>query len=302
MTTVFKYVLELARRRRSRLADALGPEGGLTLKLPEPIPSRISTLPRDQRGFPIPWFVAFIDGVADFRVVDVEKTKRAIAESRCFICGEALGRFGAFIVGPMCVVNRVSAEPPSHRECAVWSVRACPWLLNPSAPRRETNVPEGVAEAGPDGSMIRRNPGVQMVWIMRAFKVLTFDDGGLLFDIGEPVEVLWFREGRSATRDEVDEALRSGLPILHAKCDDEACAPCDRAEPIEADGIHHATAGRAICRRGMAHAALRAKAARVGPLLPPAAPHPALLAAAVEDREKHPERYYKLNKPKESAR
>lgn len=31
-----------------------------------------------------------------------------------------------FVVGPMCELNRISGEPPSHRECAEFSA-ACFW-------------------------------------------------------------------------------------------------------------------------------------------------------------------------------
>ena len=45
----------------------------------------------------------------------------------CFLCGEPLGRFAAFVIGPMgSSINRVSSEPPAHRDCAEYAVRACP--------------------------------------------------------------------------------------------------------------------------------------------------------------------------------
>ncbi len=75
------------------------------------VPPRIAKLPKDQRGYHVPWFVAWIDGVADFRVTDNAKLVRAVNERRCWVCGEKMGRHLAFLIGPMCAVNRVSAEP-----------------------------------------------------------------------------------------------------------------------------------------------------------------------------------------------
>src|SRR5437764_29347 len=95
------------------------------------LPSRLKLLPVDERGFPVPWFVAWIDGKPDFRVVDQRKMAIAVSEKRCWVCGDFLGRYMAFVIGPMCAVNRVSSEPPSHRECAEFSVRACPFLTKP---------------------------------------------------------------------------------------------------------------------------------------------------------------------------
>lgn len=239
------------------------------MKLPEVIPARIARLPRDQRGYPVPWFVSWIDGVPDFRVVDDRKTKRAVEEGLCFICGDKLGGYAAFTIGPMCAINRVSAEPPSHRDCAIFSALACPFLNNPAAPRRETKMPAGYVESGPADSMIRRNPGVTLVWVMRKYGIASGAKEGWLFTIGEPTDVLFYREGRPATRAEVEESIRSGLPILEAKCDEAPCATCERGVPMEPDGIHHDHAGRARCPRAMGRAALREEVERAWKLLPP---------------------------------
>src|SRR5262245_39698608 len=83
-------------------------------------PPRIKRLPLDARGYPVPWFVAYVDGVPDFRIVDTPKIGVAWNKQRCWICGGQLGRYLAFAIGPMCAVNRVSSEPPSHLECAMY--------------------------------------------------------------------------------------------------------------------------------------------------------------------------------------
>jgi hypothetical protein len=180
------------------------------------MPSRIAALPRDQRGYPVPWFVCVVDGVPDFRVVDGRKVVRAVSERRCFICGDVLGRHLAFVIGPMCAVNRVSSEPPSHRDCAVFAAQTCPFLANPEAPRRSTHMPEEATE--PAGIPILRNPGVTLVWGTRSYEVERVDPGqgkGIIFRVGEPEECLWFTEGRAATRTEVMTALESGYPRLY---------------------------------------------------------------------------------------
>src|SRR5258708_1131539 len=111
------------------------------------VPSRIAVLPKDQRGYHVPWFVAWIDGVPDFRVIGGGKLPHAVREKLCWVCGQPLGGFMAFMIGPMCAVNRISSEPPSHRECAVYSARVCPFLSNPEMKRRETNLPPARVEA-----------------------------------------------------------------------------------------------------------------------------------------------------------
>src|SRR5262252_8862699 len=96
----------------------------------EQIPERMRDLPLDHRGYPVPWFVSYIDGpdgtkIPEFRAMDTFKFATAIREDRCWVCGWKLGQWKCFVVGPMCGINRVSSEPPSHLECAPWSARNC---------------------------------------------------------------------------------------------------------------------------------------------------------------------------------
>jgi hypothetical protein len=178
------------------------------------MPERIAALPVDPvRKLPVPWFVAWVDGKPEFRAMDGRKLSCAIREKRCWVCGDKLGRIFTFVVGPMCGINRTSAEPPSHTECARYSATHCPFLKRPHMDRREGGL-DDIGATSPAGHMIARNPGVTLLWTTRSY--LTFDDskGGMLFRIGPPVSLEWFREGRAATRAEVAESVRSGLPIL----------------------------------------------------------------------------------------
>jgi len=180
-----------------------------------PATQRIAALPVDKRQYPIPWFVQYVDGEPDHRVMDGSKLAIAWERRLCWICGQPLG--GAtvtFAIGPMCAVNRVSAEPPSHFECAEWSVRGCPFLSRPHARRREAGMPEDSVEA--DGIMLKRNPGVILLWTTKRHTCgpFTVPDGGTLFNVGEPLETRWYAEGREATREEVLASINSGLPFL----------------------------------------------------------------------------------------
>lgn len=176
-----------------------------------PMPPRIASLPVDDRGYPVPWFVAWIDGKPDFRVIEPLRMHKAIHFHRCWICGEILGARRAFVVGPMCIVNRVSAEPPSHRECARFAAQACPFLTLPKAVRRETNMPEDACEPG--GVMLTRNPGVCAIWVTRSHHVAKVSNG-VIFRMGEPDEVEWYAMGREASRGEVFRSMQEGLPAL----------------------------------------------------------------------------------------
>lgn len=183
------------------------------MPLLENIPQRIEKLPRDYRGYPVPWFVHFSDdGVPDFRIMGAGKIEEAIKYQRCWICGERLGRHLAFVIGPMCLVNRISAEPPSHLTCAEFAVRACPFLSMPKMKRNEHGL-EDKPTVPPPGVMLARNPGATVVWVTRDYKLIGVD-GGVLFRLGEPIELTFYAEGRPASREEVDRSVATGLPLL----------------------------------------------------------------------------------------
>lgn len=184
-----------------------------------PMTPGIRALPRNKAGYPVPWFVAWIDGEPDFRVIKPEAIAEAWTVPRCWVCGRNRGRWGSFVIGPMCAVNRTSAEPPSHPDCAHWSARVCPFLTRPSMVRRDKHMPDGAVQ--PAGIMLRRNPGVALVWTSRDAKPWRTPEGGILFDIGTPHSVDWYAEGRPATRREVLASIDSGLPSLRRIAADE---------------------------------------------------------------------------------
>jgi hypothetical protein len=184
--------------------------------------SRIANLPRDSRGFPVPWFVQwFSDGKAgepgvgepDFRAADERKFVRAIKERRCWVCGQPLGQYMAFVIGPMCAVNRVTAEPPCHLDCATFSAIGCPFLSQPRMRRNEKEMPE---HKDAPGFMITRNPGATCVWVTKSFSTFRPHKGGsgLMFFLHPPTSVVWFAEGREATCAEVVASIESGFPLL----------------------------------------------------------------------------------------
>lgn len=179
---------------------------------------RIAALPRDSRGFPIPKFVRWFDGEPDFRVMDNHHLVACINHGKCWICGEQLGAYKAFTIGPMCCINRVSAEPPSHYECALFAVYNCPFLSRPLAKRGDlSDIKEPTSTAG---YMIERNPGVACIWITRSFK--WFREGtGVLFKLGDPERCEFFAKGRRAYLHEIDDSVRTGLPILEKAAQSE---------------------------------------------------------------------------------
>ena len=181
------------------------------------LPKRMKSLAVDERGYPVPWFVQWVDGKPEFRAMNTQKLIQALRSKLCWVCGEPLGVYLCFVAGPMCGINRTSSEPPSHLECARWSAKNCPFLSNPKMVRREdalinnAGMRDNVA-----GFAITRNPGVAMLWITREFEMFRDQKGAHLIQMGEPQSVEWYAEGREATRAEVQASIDGGLPILEA--------------------------------------------------------------------------------------
>jgi hypothetical protein len=172
---------------------------------PSTVPLRMRGRPVDHRGFPVPWFVTekTEDGLWDFARVTPERYRTAIKRRLCWVSGEPMGRLMSFVIGPMCVVNRVAADPPVIPEIAKWSAKVCPFLSRPLAKRPDDGRPGYTPGIG-----IVDNPGMCAVWTTRSFEL---ERTGLMI-IGDPVEVTWWHQGRRATQDEIDT-------IFEARCD-----------------------------------------------------------------------------------
>jgi len=201
-------------------------------EFPVPLPDRMRRLAVDHRGFPVPQFVtwfkdgkpaAYGEGEPDFRVIDPDNVVRCVKLGLCWVCGHKLGTYKAFVIGPMCAVNRTISDPPSHVTCARFAARCCPFLAQPRMKRNAHELPE---HNQMPGLHLKRNPGVACVWVTKSYK--TFRAGsergshdGMLFSLGEPEGVEWWAEGREATLDEVAASISSGFPSLYELAEEE---------------------------------------------------------------------------------
>jgi hypothetical protein len=216
----------------------------LRTDLPD-LPANMRHLPVDEdRGYPVPWFVYWENGKPEFRVPKPNAREMAWGLGKCWVCGNTLPTTvpgdwrnlkpskwsQTFVIGPMCVVNRTTADPGCHKECAIYSATACPFLTKPQMVRRDNDLPEETTDTA--GCMIRRNPGVICLWTSETSYQFEDGMGGWLIRIGEPSEkTLWYCQGREANAAEISESIRTGLPILQGMASQEgleASAELDR--------------------------------------------------------------------------
>ena len=198
------------------------------------MPERMRHLPISDEGYPIPFFVPYFDGKPEFRGFDPDKMRICVRHQRCWLCGEPLGKFMAFVIGPMCAVNRTSAEPPNHYDCAFYAVQSCPFLTQPRMKRNEKDIPDETRP--PAGIMLKRNPGVTLVWVTRNYKPFKAE-GGVLFRLGDPGRVEFYAEGRKATHDEIMASIDSGMPILRGMAEQDGPEAVAELEQMYANAM-----------------------------------------------------------------
>lgn len=178
------------------------------------LPDRIKKLPVSPKGYPTPWFVITMpDGTRDFRIADQVKRARAVKERLCWLCGEKVGVHVSFVIGPMCAVNRNTSEPGCHRECAIFATTACPFLTLPKAQYREANLPK---EKSMPVHALPGNPGACAIWTTKTFRPYRAgpDQNDWLIRLGEPTSVLWFCEGKPATREQIMDSINGRIHFL----------------------------------------------------------------------------------------
>lgn len=169
-----------------------------------PMPRNIAALPVAQSGYPIPWFVAEQpqpDGTVlrDFRVASNERRAESVVAGRCYVCGQPLGLHKAFVMGPMGTINAVTSEGPMHTDCAEWSLKACPFLVNPEMRRRVGNY-GGQVEALPGSAM--HNTGLSLLWLTKGFDIEGPADTFLIVP-GKPLKLTPWVGGRKASEEEL---------------------------------------------------------------------------------------------------
>ena len=176
-------------------------------------PGRIGRLPLDRRGIPVPWFVSWRDGTPYFPVVDHEKLKTAWSEELCWVCGDKLGSYRGWVMGPMSVIEGATPEPPSHHECAVFSACHCPHLSTPAAKYKENVDP--VPGHAPQANISKIRSGVVAIWMTKGRGATPFKAGsGTLFRLNPASRIEWYARGRPANLAEVQAAIARVRPVL----------------------------------------------------------------------------------------
>lgn len=175
----------------------------MQFQIPADAPQQILDLPRDDRGFPIPYFTHYEDGSPDLRVADGRKQVECRDGQKCWVCGQSNDGDKAFIGGIMSYRNRTYSDAPSHVECAIFSAKHCPHLNGSLKKRRTNDLPDG--SVTPVG-MIEARPENVIVVVTNDF--LYFRQIGL-FRVAVVDRCVCFNGGERLPRSKVQKLLRS---------------------------------------------------------------------------------------------
>jgi hypothetical protein len=182
--------------------DSSGPDGGVVAArrpigrlmellrkgLPS-LPPRMRTLPRSEDGQPIPYLLTQVASKFESSLGPDLVMTTLCDRKQCWICGQQLGRYAAFVSEPVTSVTKISRTPPAHHDCAKYA--ALTGLMQP------------------------KDAKVTLVWVTRHHQ-LQSTANGFLFILGDPEQTFWFSGGRCATREEVRLAMEEKLPDLYA--------------------------------------------------------------------------------------
>jgi hypothetical protein len=187
-----------------------------------PVPKELQGRPV-HGGYVTPYFVAWYregkmvhektpGAIPHFPTVDVIRATHCRKQNLCWCCGKQLGTFKWFVFGPASAVVRQSVEPPSHRDCAHYAAQVCPFIVNPNRTAGAKPVRPGTVV---NPGVSAHHPGVCVLWATRTWTLLNVEPkhGIYWFQPGEPETVEFWREGRKATRQEIQEAFDRSLKM-----------------------------------------------------------------------------------------
>ncbi len=143
------------------------------------IPKELAHLKVDHRGYPIPFFVSYQNGVPEFRFLNITKQHFILENKLCGICGKKLNKDYSYVIsGPKGYENKISSDSAMHRVCAEFSLQACPHLYLEKAERR-TNDDLGKAIAAKPSIVIMDKP--EKLFLIKISKFRLEDHGGQKF-------------------------------------------------------------------------------------------------------------------------
>ncbi|MDO8414806.1 MAG: hypothetical protein Q7S87_01195 [Agitococcus sp.] len=153
------------------------------------IPAWMRNLPRDSRGFPVPFFTTLRAEGQAFDVAVPDKWERAFLQQVCGLCGKELGPLLAFVGGPLNLEHRYFRALPMHGECAEYALQVCPFIVYKHY--ESTRALEIVERQ----AMVASRPNKFLLGQTLSCTPLKTEDGVWWVKAGEWAATSWWRDG-----------------------------------------------------------------------------------------------------------
>lgn len=103
-----------------------------------PLPAYMKDIPKDPRGYPIPFVVFGGKDKTYFQVNDSQKIEYVLEHDLCAICGKKLGADKWLVGGPGSAFHPHGAyiDTPTHYQCLEYALQVCPYLAAPNYTKR----------------------------------------------------------------------------------------------------------------------------------------------------------------------
>jgi hypothetical protein len=183
-----------------------------------PLPPNMVDLPKDKRGFPVPYVVLIKDGEPVFTVNDTYAVIRAVVNELCGICGKPLD--DAWMVGgPESAFNPhgVYVDSPVHHDCGAYALQVCPYLAM-SAYRGAVDV-QKLQEKWPDLYLkdYTQNDRRVPFFVMGKVNSWSRDMSAGYIHIGRPFLLTEYWNGGEQLKYEQAKALKPDWPDYYPK-------------------------------------------------------------------------------------
>jgi hypothetical protein len=180
-------------------------------------------IPRTLKGRPtynnyiVPYFVSWYHkgkkvnedvpgAIPAFPIIDMSRASLCRRQNLCWVCGNKMGSFKTFVIGPVAALARQSAEPASHRDCALYAAQVCPFMVKgyDMLSERHATLLKQRDSTSVHPDITGTNPHLAVLWTTKSFTAFPIDvpRGIYIYDLGEAVGVRFFHHGREATYDQ----------------------------------------------------------------------------------------------------
>lgn len=99
------------------------------------MPDRIKALPKDQRGYPIPFVVLRDDDdMPNFQLDSARRISQCMVNVACGVCGQPLENEIWFLGNYLRALSPSGfyIDSPLHKQCGTYALKVCPFLAAPS--------------------------------------------------------------------------------------------------------------------------------------------------------------------------